>query len=105
MQYQEVSKIIFLHNSKKQNLVWTSLPDSYEECWTKEIEQRRRAYRWEEGHCLQCCHFKRRECIIQPLLCTGEENLHEHQGYYQHTVCEELKEVQIKVKVKKKEKM
>lgn len=57
---------------------------TYEESQTKTIEQHRRAYRWEEGHCLQCCHFKRRECIIQPLLCTGEENLHEHQGYYQH---------------------
>lgn len=57
---------------------------TYEESRTKEIEQQRRTSRWEEGHCLQCCHFKRRECINQPLLCTGEENLHEHQGYYQH---------------------
>ena len=33
---------------------------------------------------LQRCRFKRRECIIQPLRCTGGEHLHEHQGYYQH---------------------
>ena len=48
------------------------------------LSRQRRAYRWEGGQCLQRCHFKRRECIIQPLLRTAEENLHEHQGYYQH---------------------
>lgn len=68
------------------------------------LSRQRRAYRWEGGQCLQRCHFKRRECIIQPLLCTAEENLHEHQGYYQHMWRVERSADQSQSKKRKKKK-